>query len=53
VENRNSANHDLFSARTAPRLALDKESEEVSMLALHLHRSALVHINNLLPGHPE
>jgi TnpA family transposase len=47
VENWNSANHCLFKGRRPDRL--HKEAQEVSMLALHLLQSALVHVNILLP----
>ncbi|MFF3735138.1 Tn3 family transposase [Streptomyces sp. NPDC002476] len=48
VENWNSANHDLFYGKDGDLTGSDKESQEVSMLALHLLRSALVHVNTLL-----
>lgn len=48
VENRNSANKDLFYGKAGDLAGADKESQEVSMLALHLLRSALVHVNTLL-----
>lgn len=44
VENRNSANHDLFYGKDGDLTGFDKESQEVSMLALHLLQSALVHV---------
>lgn len=47
-ENWNSANHDLFYGKDGGLTGSDKESQEVSMLALHLLRSALVHVNTLL-----
>ncbi|WP_318216280.1 Tn3 family transposase [Streptomyces sp. SCL15-6] len=48
VENWNSANHDLFYGKGGDLTGSDKESQEVSMLALHLLQSALVHVNTLL-----
>ncbi|WP_327209269.1 Tn3 family transposase [[Kitasatospora] papulosa] len=48
VENWNSANHDLFYGKDGELTGKDKESQEVSMLALHLLQSALVHVNTLL-----
>ncbi|MFD8609598.1 Tn3 family transposase [Streptomyces sp. NPDC059631] len=48
VENWNSANHDLFYVKDGDLTGSDKESQEVSMLALHLLQSALVHVNTLL-----
>ncbi|MFJ3146713.1 Tn3 family transposase [Streptomyces halstedii] len=48
VENWNSANHDLFYGKDGELTGKDKESQEISMLALHLLQSALVHVNTLL-----
>ncbi|MFD5437068.1 Tn3 family transposase [Kitasatospora sp. NPDC127067] len=48
VENWNSANQDLFYGKDGDLTGKDKESQEVSMLALHLLQSALVHVNTLL-----
>ncbi len=48
VENRNSANKNLFYGKDGDLVGQDKESQEISMLALHLLRSALVHVNTLL-----
>ncbi|MEU6090996.1 Tn3 family transposase [Streptomyces sp. NPDC047085] len=48
VENWNSASHDLFYGKDGDLTGSDKESQEVSMLALHLLQSALVHVNTLL-----
>lgn len=48
VENWNSANKDLFYGKAGDLAGADKESQEVSMLALHLLQSALVHVNTLL-----
>ncbi|MBB5925616.1 Tn3 family transposase [Streptomyces echinatus] len=48
VENWNCANHDLFYGKSGDLTGSDKESQEVSMLALHLLQSALVHVNTLL-----
>ncbi|MEK2474221.1 Tn3 family transposase [Streptomyces noursei] len=43
MENRNSADHDLFYGKDGDLTGSDKESQEVSMLALHLLQSALVY----------
>ena len=48
VEIWNSANHDLFYGKDGDLTGADRESQEVSMLALHLLQSSLVHINILL-----
>jgi TnpA family transposase len=48
VENWNSANHDLFYGKDGDLTGDDRENLEVSMLALHLLQSALVHVNTLL-----
>ncbi|MFE9466709.1 Tn3 family transposase [Streptomyces virginiae] len=48
VENWNSANRDLFYGKDGDLTGSDKESQEVSMLALHLFQAALVHVNTLL-----
>ncbi len=48
VENWNSADKDLFYGKDGDLTGKDKESQEVSMLALHLLQSALVHVNTLL-----
>lgn len=48
VENWNSAKHDLFYGKGGDLTGSDKESQEVSMLALHLLQSALVHVKTLL-----
>ena len=48
VENWNSANKDLFYGKDGDLTGEDRESMEVSMLALHLLQSALVHVNTLL-----
>ncbi|MEU2269832.1 Tn3 family transposase [Streptomyces olindensis] len=48
VENWNSAHHDLFYGKDGDLTGSDKESQEVSMLALHLLQSALVHVHTLL-----
>ncbi|MEV6796544.1 Tn3 family transposase [Streptomyces sp. NPDC051320] len=47
-ENWNSANKDLFYGKDGNLAGADKESQEVSMLALHLLQSALVHVTTLL-----
>ena len=48
VENWNSANTDLFFGKDGELTGSDREHQEVSMLALHLLQSALVHLNTLL-----
>lgn len=48
MENWNSANHDLFYGKDGDLTGSENESQEVSMLALHLLQSALVHVNTLL-----
>ncbi|MEV0695934.1 Tn3 family transposase [Streptomyces sp. NPDC050388] len=48
VENRNSADHDLCYGKDGDLTGSDRESQEVSMLALHLLQSALVHGSTLL-----
>ncbi|WP_317985858.1 Tn3 family transposase [Streptomyces sp. 5-10] len=48
VENWNSANHDLFYGKGGDLTGSDKKPQEVSMPALHLLQSALVHVNTLL-----
>ena len=48
VENWNSANTVIFYGKDATLTGADREHTEVSMLALHLLQSALVHINTLL-----
>lgn len=48
VENWNSANKDLFYGKDGDLAGQDKESQEVSMLALHLLQSAPVHVDTLL-----
>lgn len=48
AENWNSANKDLFYGKDGDLAGQDKESQEVSVLALHLFQSALVHVNTLL-----
>ncbi|MFD4033638.1 Tn3 family transposase [Streptomyces sp. NPDC058637] len=44
----NSANHDLCYGEEGDLTGADRESQEVSMLALHLLQSALVHVSTLL-----
>ncbi|MGI5441761.1 Tn3 family transposase [Streptomyces shenzhenensis] len=44
VENWNSANKDPFHGKDGDLTGTDKESQEVSMLALHLLQSALVYV---------
>ncbi|AKZ60439.1 transposase [Streptomyces ambofaciens ATCC 23877] len=48
VENWNSANKDLFYGKDGDLAWQDKESQAVSMLALHRLQSALVNVNTLL-----
>jgi TnpA family transposase len=48
VENWNGANGTLFYGKDGDLTGADKENQEVSMLALHLLQSALVHVNTLL-----
>lgn len=48
VENWNSANHDLFYGKDGDLTGDDKESQEISRLALHLLQASLVHVNTLL-----
>ncbi|MEU4359147.1 Tn3 family transposase [Streptomyces virginiae] len=43
MENWNSANKDLFYGKDGDLAGADRESQEVSMLALHVLQSALVH----------
>jgi hypothetical protein len=48
VEQWNSANGALYYRKDGDLIGPDREHQEVSMLALHLLQSALVHINTLL-----
>jgi TnpA family transposase len=48
VENWNSANTALFYGKDGELTGPDREHQEISMLALHLLQSALVHVNTLL-----
>ncbi|HEX6711517.1 MAG TPA: Tn3 family transposase [Rubrobacter sp.] len=48
VETRNSANAVLFYGKSGELTGPDREAQEVSVLALHLLQSALVHVNTLL-----
>ncbi|WP_406469218.1 Tn3 family transposase [Streptomyces sp. NBC_01594] len=48
VENGNSADKGLFCGKHGDLAGADKESQEVSMLALHLLQSSFVHVNTLL-----
>ena len=48
VENWNSGNTVIFYGKDGDLTGADREHAEVSMLALHLLESALVHINTLL-----
>ncbi len=48
VEQGNSAGHDLFSGKNGDLTGSAKESQDISMLALHLLRSALVQVTSLL-----
>ncbi len=48
VEHWSSANTVVFYGKDAELTGLDRETQEISMLALHLLRSALVHVNTIL-----
>jgi TnpA family transposase len=48
VETWNSANTELFYGKNKDVTGPDREEQEISMLALHLLQSALVHINPML-----
>ena len=48
VENWNGANDKIFYGKDGTLTGADREHAEVSMLALHLLQSALVHVNTLL-----
>jgi TnpA family transposase len=48
VENWNSGNTDLHYGKSGDLTGPDREHAEVSMLALHLLQSALVHVNTAL-----
>lgn len=48
MENRNSANRDPFHGKDGGLAGQDREFQKVSMLALHLLRSAPVHVDTLL-----
>lgn len=48
IENWNSANTALFYGKDADLTGADRNSQETSVLALHLLQSALVHVNTLL-----
>ena len=48
VEHWNSGNTVIFYGKDAELTGADREHHEVSMLALHLLQSALVHVNTLL-----
>ena len=48
VETWNSANSELFYGKNSDLTGPDREEQEISMLALHLLQSALVHINTML-----
>ena len=48
VENWNSANTVIFYGKDGELTGPDREHAEISMLALHLLQSALVHVNTLL-----
>jgi TnpA family transposase len=48
VEHWNSANGVIFYGKDSELTGADREHQEVSMLALHLLQSALVHVNTLL-----
>ena len=48
VEHWNSANTVIFYGKDSELTGPDRETQEISMLALHLLQSALVHINTIL-----
>ena len=48
IEHWNSANGVIFYGKDSELTGADRESQEVSMLAMHLLQSTLVHINTLL-----
>jgi len=48
VETWNSANGALFYGKDGALAGADREDQEISMLALHLLQSALVHVNTVL-----
>jgi len=48
VENWNSGNGALFYGKDGDLVGSDREHQEVSMLALHLLQSALMHLNTIL-----
>jgi hypothetical protein len=48
IETWNSANSELFYGKNKDLTGPDREDQEISMLALHLLQSALVHINTML-----
>lgn len=48
VEHWNSANTVIFYGKDGELTGADREDQEISMLALHLLQSALVHLNTLL-----
>jgi hypothetical protein len=48
VENWNSANQDIFYGKDGDLAGADKESVEVSALALHLLQAALTYVNTIL-----
>jgi TnpA family transposase len=48
VEQWNSANSYIFYGKGSELTGADRERQEITMLALHLLQSALVHVNTLL-----
>jgi len=48
IEHWNSANGVIFYGKDSELTGANRESQEVSMLAMHLLQSTLVHINTLL-----
>lgn len=48
VEHWNSANTVIFYGKDSELTGPDRETQEISMLALHLLQSALVHVNTIL-----
>ncbi|MGB3633713.1 MAG: Tn3 family transposase, partial [Rubrobacteraceae bacterium] len=51
VENWTSANVARFYGKAGDLTGSERENQEVSMLALHLLQSTLVHVNTLLMDH--
>ncbi|MGZ6870167.1 MAG: transposase, partial [Frankiaceae bacterium] len=51
VENWNSGNTVVFYGKDSELTGADRDSQQISMLALHLLQAALVHVNTLLLQH--